>query len=318
MLLTDHEKVRYTRQLILDQWGEETQECLKETTVFVAGAGGSGSPIITQLALLGVGEIRICDFDDVDLTNLNRQFLHCVTEESRLGENKAFSAKKTVENINPNVKITFLTDEITEENVDELVGNAVVIMDSVDKIDVKFVLSKCAVRKGIPHLFYGMMDLNSFACIFYPPHTPCFHCLYDYEKVKQVMEISKVNQEETATPVCCPPIFLSAGFIMTELLKILYGIGEPSYNKFYLFLQKGNERIAQSAGYQGMRFWITDFFEKISLEQGFDWNLPWRGAVIEELKIHPNLDCEYCGKIDENDTEREDRKVEVNVSFDMN
>ncbi|MCK4257904.1 MAG: HesA/MoeB/ThiF family protein [Halanaerobiales bacterium] len=316
-MFTELEKTRYARQFILDQWGEETQEKLKNTTVFVAGAGGSGSPIITQLALLGVGKIRICDFDTVDLSNLNRQFLHCVSEESRLGQQKAVSAKKTVHYINPHVEVEIFQEKITADNIDEIVGDAAIIMDSVDKIETKFVLSKCAIRKNIPHLFYGMMDINSFACIFYSPKTPCFHCLYDFNKVKEMLELSKVSQkEDTKTPVCCPPVFLSAGFIMTELVKILLGIGEPAYNKFYLFLQKGNQRVIESNGYMGMRFWNSEFFDEISLNQGFDWNKGWRGNLVEELEIKPNPNCACCSSIDSEEKENdEEEDVTVNIVF---
>jgi len=100
--LSRDEKTRYARQMLLHQWGVEGQEKLKSVTVFAAGAGGSGSPLIMQLALLGIGTIIVCDFDDVDLSNLNRQVLH---DESRIGLNKALSAKKTVEKINPRTRV---------------------------------------------------------------------------------------------------------------------------------------------------------------------------------------------------------------------
>ena len=70
MILSDEEKTRYRRQFLLHGWGEEAQKKLKNTTVFVGGAGGSGSPILTQLALLGIGKIRICDFDFLNHRNI--------------------------------------------------------------------------------------------------------------------------------------------------------------------------------------------------------------------------------------------------------
>jgi adenylyltransferase/sulfurtransferase len=111
-MLTEDERTRYRRQLILHGWSEETQEKLKNTTVFVGGAGGSGSPILTQLALLGIGTIRICDFDTIELSNLNRQFIHCVSDKNKIGINKAQSAACTVKNINPHVNV-----EVFEERI---------------------------------------------------------------------------------------------------------------------------------------------------------------------------------------------------------
>ncbi len=84
--LSREEEIRYGRQMLLKQWGASSQEKLKGVTAFAAGAGGSGSALIMQLALVGFGVIRVCDFDAVELSNLNRQCLH---DESRIGVNKA-------------------------------------------------------------------------------------------------------------------------------------------------------------------------------------------------------------------------------------
>jgi thioester reductase-like protein/FkbM family methyltransferase len=300
--LNEQEKIRYARQIMLEDWGEETQKELKAKTVFVAGAGGSGSPIITQLALLGVGCIKICDFDTVDLSNLNRQFVHCVSEDVRLGMHKAVSAKKTVQNINPHVKVEIFQTKITVENIDDMVGDADLIFDSVDVFATKFILSQCAIRKGIPHLFYGMMDINAFGGIFYPPKSPCFHCLFDTEKVGQFQEFTqyytKHAEKKLGTPVCCPPLFTSTGFMMMEALKILLGIGEPAYGKFFLFLQKGNTSISRARGVQGIRYWMNRYFDQLLEKQGFSWEQGgWRNTFVEELQVSQNPDCQLCQHI---------------------
>ena len=91
--LTGEEKQRYARQMIIPNWGEETQRKLKASKVFIAGAGGLGSPASFTLAVAGIGLIRICDHDSPELSNLNRQFLH---DDSRIGMNKAESARRTL------------------------------------------------------------------------------------------------------------------------------------------------------------------------------------------------------------------------------
>jgi adenylyltransferase/sulfurtransferase len=295
-MLTEEEKTRYRRQLLLHGWGEEAQEKLKSTTVFVGGAGGSGSPILTQLALLGIGKIRICDFDTVELSNLNRQFIHCVSDNNKIGVNKAESAACTVNNINPHVQVEIFKDRIDASNVDEIVGDASILFDSVDHIPSKFVLSASAVRKKIPHLFYGMMDVNAFFMGFNPPTGPCFHCLYNSEQVEALQSLSsKINMmKKKETPVACPPLFVSTGFAVNEALKAIIGHGSPVFNTFYLFLQKGNEGIAESRGFAGMKFWITDHFNKISQEQDYDWEKGWCNNVVEELKVTPDPNCPVC------------------------
>ncbi|MCX7039323.1 MAG: ThiF family adenylyltransferase, partial [Spirochaetes bacterium] len=95
--LSDRERERYTRQLVLPSWGEESQLRLKAATVFVAGAGGLGSAVVLYLAAAGVGCIRVCDRDTVELSNLNRQILHA---ERGMGMRKALSAQKAVTRLN--------------------------------------------------------------------------------------------------------------------------------------------------------------------------------------------------------------------------
>jgi adenylyltransferase/sulfurtransferase len=294
-MLCEKEKIRYLRQIGLHNWGEETQIKLKNMTAFVGGVGGSGSPILTQLALLGFGKIRVCDFDTVELSNLNRQFVHCVTEESKIGVNKAVSARATISNINPHVEVEVIQERIDDSNVDDIIGDADILFDSVDHIPSKFVLSASAIRKQIPHLFYGMMDINAFYVTFNPPHTPCFHCLYDKKKVAGAMLLSeKMGKSKRVTPVCCPALFLSTGFAVNEALKILLDIGKPAYNTFFLFLQKNNSAIAESKGFIGMKFWITDYFKQISKNQGYDWDQGWHDNIFEELDITRDPSCKYC------------------------
>ncbi|MCX8044153.1 MAG: ThiF family adenylyltransferase, partial [Desulfobacterota bacterium] len=85
-ILSESEKNRYHRQMLITGWGEEGQEKLKRSTVFIAGAGGLGSPLSIYLAVAGVGTLRICDFGEPELSNLNRQILH---DDTRIGRNKA-------------------------------------------------------------------------------------------------------------------------------------------------------------------------------------------------------------------------------------
>jgi hypothetical protein len=89
-------------------------------------------------------------------------------------------------------------------------------------------------------------------------------------------------------------LFISTGFAVNEALKIIVGHGQPVFNTFYLFLQKGNNDIAESRGFSGMKFWITEHFSRISRDQGYDWDQGWGNHVIEELKVSPDPDCPLC------------------------
>ena len=103
MGLSENEQKRYARQMMMDGWGEEIQRKIKRSTVFIAGAGGLGSPVSIYPAVAGVGNIKICDFDSPDWSNLNRQILH---DHTRIGTNKAVSGKMTLERLNSDVTVT--------------------------------------------------------------------------------------------------------------------------------------------------------------------------------------------------------------------
>ena len=298
-MLSHTEQERYARQIILEGWGLDGQERLKEKTAFVAGAGGSGSVILTQLALLGIGKIKLCDFDTVAVSNLNRQFIHCTSDESRVGMPKVFSAKKTIGFINPYVEVEIFHKKITVDNIDEMVGDADIIFDSVDSFPVKFILSESAIRKSIPHLFYGMADINSFVGLFYPPYSPCFHCLFDAAKVGKLSYIERFFKKTATmsppTPVCCSTLFSSAGFAMTEALKLMLNLGEPMYKKFFLFLQKGTENQFQAKGWQGVMFWASDHFKSQAIQQGIDLlNGRFARKFMFELAVERNNICPQC------------------------
>ena len=111
------------------------------------GAGGLGSSAAVYLAVAGVGELRICDSDAPELSNLNRQILH---DASRLGTNKATSAEQTLRSLNPTVHVTPLSARIEPDNVDELVGDAAIMVDCLDNFRTRYLLNDVAVRRGIP------------------------------------------------------------------------------------------------------------------------------------------------------------------------
>ena len=290
--MEDFELERYTRQMLLPGWGEATQEKLKNTTVFVAGAGGSGSPTITMLALAGIGKIKICDFDVFEESNKNRQFIHCLGDE-RLGINKAESAAMTVKNLNPNVTVEAFSERFTEENIDEYVGDSDYIFDCVDSFKYKFVLADCAMRKKIPMFFYGIMGYNCFANIFYPPFTPCFHCLFDESKTK-ILEKTDIKKGRIA--VMAPTLFTAAGLMVTQAMKMIIGYEKPVYNDFLLYFGK-QESALKDRGVRGLKFWNSEYFNTESQKQGFNWKDESEMDMFVKIHVERNPKCPFCSNI---------------------
>lgn len=292
--LSKEEKIRYGRQLLLDGWGIEAQEKLKEVTVFAAGAGGSGSPTIMQLALLGVGNLIICDFDKVELSNLNRQALH---DESRLGMNKAESAAMTVRRMNPNVNVTARVEKLTRENIAELAGDASIIFDNLDDLEAKFVVSEYAVARGIPHVISSMIERSSYSAVLHSPYTPCFHCLYDSSRLETVRQLrrEKSGWDKVPNPVASPALFLSTGFACNEALKIILGLENVAYNKYFFFNQQASERLPATNGFKIVTYPFSEHFKELCRKQGFDWEKGFSGRFVEEISIEKNPSCPMCG-----------------------
>ncbi len=208
--LTATERQRYGRQMLIPNWGEEAQKRLKASGVFIAGAGGLGSPVSFNLAVAGIGVIRICDFDSPELSNLNRQFLH---DDSRIGMNKAESAKQTLSRLNPHIRIDAIPEKIDETSVDRLVGDSDLILDCMDNYPTRFVLNACAVRKAIPLIHGSIWGFEARVTFLHPPATPCLACIFKEAPPREVFPVLG------ATPGI-------AGTIQAmEAIKYLAGVG---------------------------------------------------------------------------------------------
>jgi adenylyltransferase/sulfurtransferase len=211
MKLTQEDKQRYHRQMILPSWGEETQSNLKNSCVFIAGAGGLGSPVALYLAAAGVGTMRICDSGEVELSNLNRQILH---GNDRIGENKAISAQRTLQGINTSIRVIPLTETVDAANVASLVGEARLMIDCLDNFETRYILNDYAVKTGLAFVHAGVNGLCGQITLIHPPQTACLACLVTEAPASEVFPILGA----TAGVLGC----LEA----MEALKYLTGTGE--------------------------------------------------------------------------------------------
>ncbi len=211
---------RYKRQLLIDGWGTETQEKLQTSKVFIAGAGGLGCPVALNLTTAGVGNIRVCDADVVDISNLNRQFLH---PEKNIGVEKTTSAVQTLSNLNSAVHFTTLTTKITEDNVDELVADADIILDCLDNFEARYALNACAVRQGIPLIHAAVWGLEGRVTVFTPPTTPCLSCIFPVAS----------KQQETI-PVLGTITCATGSMQAMEAIKYLGGMSPSLQNKMLI------------------------------------------------------------------------------------
>jgi len=217
-MLSGLEHERYKRQMIL--FGEDGQERLKDAHIFIAGAGGLGSPVSIYLAVAGVGTITLVDRDVVDRTNLNRQILH---SDCDTGRKKTASAHEKLCGINPDITINVVDTTIDKKNALKLVGDADAIVDAMDNFPTRYILNDVAIKKKIPLFHGGIRGFYGQAATIIPGETACFRCIFPKAPPKEVF----------------PVVGVTAGVIgsiqATEVLKYLLRSGELLTNRLFIW-----------------------------------------------------------------------------------
>ena len=217
-MLTERELDRYDRQIRL--LGEDGQEKLKDAKVFIAGAGGLGSPISIYLAAAGIGEINLVDKDTVALSNLNRQILHW---EKDVDREKAISAREKLKEINSDIKIDAKSETITEDNASDLVADADLIIDAMDNFPTRYLLNRTALEKGIPFVHGAINGFHGQATTVLPGESACLRCIF----------------REAPPPSVFPVLGVTPGIIgliqASEAIKYIVGVGELLSGKLLLW-----------------------------------------------------------------------------------
>jgi molybdopterin/thiamine biosynthesis adenylyltransferase len=219
--LTKNDLIRYGRQILYTDLGEEGQKRLKQSHVVVAGLGGLGCPASIYLTCTGVGHVTIIDCDCVELSNLNRQILHY---EEDIGEEKPFSAAQKLAKLNSSIEVTPVFKRITEHNVREIIKGANVVIDGMDNFKTRFILNKACVAEGIPFIHGGVYGLFGEVTTILPGKTPCLACIFP-----------EVPDRKSTFPVFGVTPALIAILQVTEVIKLLAGFGRLLTGKMLYF-----------------------------------------------------------------------------------
>jgi adenylyltransferase/sulfurtransferase len=172
---TPDQLIRYSRHFLLPEVGEDGQAKLLQAKVLMVGAGGLGSPSAYYLAAAGVGTLGIIDNDVVDISNLQRQILHA---NDRVGVPKVESAKKTLEGLNPDVKVVPYQAKLTSENIMEILKDYDLVVDGCDNFPTRYLVNDACVLTGKPNVHGSIFQFEGQATVFYPGKGPCYRCLY--------------------------------------------------------------------------------------------------------------------------------------------
>jgi sulfur-carrier protein adenylyltransferase/sulfurtransferase len=225
--LSNEEIRRYSRHLILPEFGMAGQRRLKEGSVLLIGTGGLGSPLALYLAAAGVGHIGLVDFDVVDESNLQRQIAHGT---STLGVRKTESAKRRLLDLNPNVEVTTYEAQITSENAFEIMRPYDVIVDGTDNFPTRYLTNDASVMLGKPNVYGSIFRFEGQATVFHPKEGgPCYRCLYPEPPPPGLVP----SCAEGGVLGVLPGVI---GTIQaTEAIKLIAGIGEPLIGRLMLY-----------------------------------------------------------------------------------
>jgi adenylyltransferase/sulfurtransferase len=174
MTLTSEQKERYSRTLVLRDFGEQEMQKVLRATVSVVGAGGLASPALRLLTALGFGKIRIIDRDIVELSNLQRQTVY---NASDIGRPKAEAAAANLALMNPDVRFESISVSIDMNNAADLLKGSDVIVDGLDTIHSRQAINSASVALKIPYVFAGAIEYYANLTTFIPGRTGCLHCI---------------------------------------------------------------------------------------------------------------------------------------------
>jgi adenylyltransferase/sulfurtransferase len=172
---TPEQITRYARHFTLPDVGEKGQAKLLDSKVLCIGAGGLGSPVAFYLAAAGVGTIGIIDHDVVDMSNLQRQILHT---NDRVGMPKVESAQKTLNALNPDVKVVPFNERLSSENVMRIIKDFDVIVNGCDNFPTRYLINDACVMAKKPLVDGSIFQFEGQATVFYPGRGPCYRCLF--------------------------------------------------------------------------------------------------------------------------------------------
>lgn len=223
-ILSDQELLRYNRQITLQGFDFDGQEALKQASVLIIGAGGLGCAASQYLACAGIGKLTLVDFDVVELSNLQRQVLHC---DEDIGKQKVESAAGSLRALNPHLIVETVDQQLDDDPLLTLIRRHSLVLDASDNIQSRNQLNRLCHRARVPLVSGAAIRMEGQVSVFtYKKDEPCYQCL------------SELFGEATLTcvesGVMSPVVGIVGAVQATEAIKILSTYGSPLIGKLLL------------------------------------------------------------------------------------
>lgn len=215
--MDDDTLLRYTRQIMLPGVDFEGQLKLGQARVLIIGMGGLGSPVAMYLAAAGVGHLVISDFDNVELSNLQRQIIHATADIGRL---KVDSAVETLKALNPLVRVSPVSDVLAGKALLDEVRQADVVVDASDNLATRLAVNRACVETGTCLVSGAAIRLEGQILVYRPEEpTACYRCLFPSEE--------EVTDTCAESGVLAPLLGVIGSVQAVEVMKRIIGLGQP-------------------------------------------------------------------------------------------
>ncbi|HQT43449.1 MAG TPA: molybdopterin-synthase adenylyltransferase MoeB [Halothiobacillus sp.] len=224
--MNDDQLLRYSRHMMLPEIDYAGQERLRAARVLIVGLGGLGSPVALYLAAAGVGELVLVDFDEVDLSNLQRQIAH---DTASIGTLKVVSAAARIAAINPDVSLRLVPEKLQPEQMADLLATVDCVCDCSDNFPLRFALNAACARAQKPLVSGAAIRMEGQVTVFDTrrAESPCYRCLY-HEAGEDALRCSE-------TGVLSPLVGMIGSLQAAEVIKVLVGFGVPLIGRLALF-----------------------------------------------------------------------------------
>lgn len=231
-LLSQECMSRYNRHIILSDVGQQGQDKLSKAKILVVGAGGLGCPVLQYLAAAGIGTIRIIDFDEVDISNLQRQVLFGTTS---IGINKAIAAKNRLEDLNPTISIETFPIKLTFNNAIKLFFEFDIIVDGTDNFETRYLINDAAILCNKPIVYGAIYKFEGQVSVFNYQDGPSYRCLFPFPPD----EGSVANCSEVGVLGVLPGII--GTMMANEVIKMILGFDHVLSGKLLCYNSRTTE-----------------------------------------------------------------------------
>lgn len=224
-MMNDDQLLRYSRQIMMPEFDIAGQGKLLDANVLIIGAGGLGCPVALYLAAAGVGSLTLCDHDQVDLSNLQRQIAHTTRD---LGKDKVISLTESIHALNPDTHVNAITQKLEGNELSAHVEKATVVVECTDNFPSRFLLNTYCVQYQKPLVSGAATGFNGQVAVFNTTQeSPCYNCLYS--------DVDEQQLSCSETGILSPITGVIGSLQATETIKIIAGIGKPLAGKLMVF-----------------------------------------------------------------------------------